>query len=112
MVTGRGGMDMMDNLQVLTADLAPGLSPCHPVTLSPCQGETAVACRGVTKVFGQGDSQVQALAGIDVEMAAGELTLLVGPSGCGKTTLISVIAGLLDPTEGEVAILGTNLTWL
>src|SRR5262249_55136753 len=74
--------------------------------------EPAVVCRGITKVFGQGESQVRALAGIDVEMAAGELTLLVGPSGCGKTTLISVIAGLLDPTEGEVAILGTNLTRL
>jgi putative ABC transport system ATP-binding protein len=85
----------------------------QPATRNPQPAmETAVACRGVTKVFGQGESQVRALAGIDVEMAAGELTLLVGPSGCGKTTLISVIAGLLDPTEGEVAILGTNLTRL
>jgi putative ABC transport system ATP-binding protein len=74
--------------------------------------ETAVTCRGVTKVFGQGESQVRALDGIDVDMAAGELTLLVGPSGCGKTTLISVIAGLLDPSAGEVTILGTNVTRL
>jgi putative ABC transport system ATP-binding protein len=37
------------------------------------------------------------------------MTLLVGPSGCGKTTLISVIAGLLNPTEGEVAVLGEEL---
>jgi putative ABC transport system ATP-binding protein len=78
----------------------------------PSAIETAVSCRGVTKVFGQGDSQVRALDGIDVDMAAGELTLLVGPSGCGKTTLISVIAGLLDPSGGEVSILGTNLTHL
>jgi putative ABC transport system ATP-binding protein len=78
----------------------------------PSAIETAVSCRGVTKVFGQGDSQVRALDGIDVDMAAGELTLLVGPSGCGKTTLISVIAGLLDPSAGEVSILGTNLTHL
>ncbi len=72
--------------------------------------QSAVECRGVTKVFGEGESQVQALAGVDVEMAAGELTLLVGPSGCGKTTLISVVAGLLDPTEGEVSVLGRELS--
>jgi putative ABC transport system ATP-binding protein len=80
----------------------------HP----PSAIETAVVCRGVTKTFGEGESQVRALAGIDVEMAAGELTLLVGPSGCGKTTLISIIAGLLDPSAGEVEVLGTNLTRL
>ncbi|MFN4259437.1 MAG: ABC transporter ATP-binding protein [Gemmataceae bacterium] len=72
----------------------------------------AVQCQGVTKVFGNGDVQVQALRGIDVEIRTGEMSLLVGPSGCGKTTLISIIAGLLDPTEGEVTVLGTNLTQL
>jgi putative ABC transport system ATP-binding protein len=72
----------------------------------------AVACHGVSKVFGDGESRVRALDGVDVEMAAGELTLLVGPSGCGKTTLISVIAGLLDPTAGAVTVLGTDLTRL
>src|SRR5215470_13063669 len=72
----------------------------------------AVRCRGVTKVFGEGDARVHALRGIDLELPTGEMTLLVGPSGCGKTTLISIIAGLLDPTEGEVEVLGTNLTRL
>jgi ABC-type sugar transport system ATPase subunit len=40
------------------------------------------------------------------------MTLLVGPSGCGKTTLISIIAGLLEPADGEVSVLGTRLTTL
>jgi putative ABC transport system ATP-binding protein len=40
------------------------------------------------------------------------LSLVVGPSGCGKTTLISIIAGLLDPTEGSVSVLGTEVSKL
>lgn len=66
----------------------------------------AVRCRGVTKEFGTGEAKVQALRGIDVDILYGQMTLLVGPSGCGKTTLISIIAGLLDPTAGEVLLLG------
>ena len=46
------------------------------------------------------------LRGVDLEVARGEITLLVGQSGCGKTTLLSVVAGLLDPTAGEVEVLG------
>jgi putative ABC transport system ATP-binding protein len=68
----------------------------------------AVVCYGVIKEFGSGDAKVQALRGVDVEIRYGEMTLLVGPSGCGKTTLISIMAGLLDPTEGEVFLLGQD----
>jgi putative ABC transport system ATP-binding protein len=70
---------------------------------------TAVICRGVTKEFGDGDSRTLALRGVDMEVYSGQMTLLVGPSGCGKTTLISIIAGLLDPTGGEVHVLGKDL---
>src|SRR5262245_43687488 len=76
---------------------------------SPESG-VAVECRGVTKQFGTGDTKVMALRGVDMTAAYGETTLLVGPSGCGKTTLISVICGLLDATEGTVAVLGEDLT--
>jgi putative ABC transport system ATP-binding protein len=69
----------------------------------------AVVCRNVTKEFGDGDSRVLALRGIDLEVYGGELTLLVGPSGCGKTTLISIVAGLLDPTAGALSVLGEDL---
>ena len=72
--------------------------------------DAAVALRGVTKEFGTGDTKTVALADIDLELPYGELVLLVGPSGCGKTTLISVVAGLLDATRGEVGVLGQSLT--
>jgi putative ABC transport system ATP-binding protein len=74
--------------------------------------EGAVVCRQVTKEFATGEIRVQALRGLDLVVAPGEMTLLVGPSGCGKTTLISVIAALLDPTSGEVEVLSVNLSEL
>ena len=69
----------------------------------------AVFCRGITKDFGDGSERVQALRGVDLDVPAGEMTLLVGPSGCGKTTLISIIGGLLEPTAGSISVLGTDL---
>jgi putative ABC transport system ATP-binding protein len=74
------------------------------------ENDYAVSCKGIVKEFGDGDQKVLALRGVDLEIPAGEMALLVGPSGCGKTTLISLIAGLLEPTRGEVTVLGTNLT--
>jgi putative ABC transport system ATP-binding protein len=71
--------------------------------------ELAVECRGVTKEFGSGDNRTLALRGVDLDVPFGELSLLVGPSGCGKTTLISLIAGLLEPTAGGVTVLGQDL---
>ncbi|HEX3656403.1 MAG TPA: ABC transporter ATP-binding protein [Pirellulales bacterium] len=71
--------------------------------------QPAIRCRGVTKDYGTGNALVRALRGVDLELWPGELSLLVGPSGCGKTTLLSVIAGILDQSEGDVAVLGTDL---
>ncbi len=72
----------------------------------------AVATQGLTKVFGTGDTKTTALQGVDAEVRYGETTLLVGPSGCGKTTLISIIAGLLNPTAGKIEVLGHDLVAL
>ena len=69
----------------------------------------AVHCRGVTKDFGTGDSLTRALRGVDLDVPYGELLMLVGPSGCGKTTLVSIVAGTLEPTDGEVVVLGNDL---
>jgi putative ABC transport system ATP-binding protein len=69
----------------------------------------AVQCSGVVKTYGSGESAVTALRGIDLDVRAGELMMLVGPSGCGKTTLISVIAGILNQNEGACTVFGADL---
>jgi putative ABC transport system ATP-binding protein len=79
------------------------------VTASNFSAALAVHCRGVTKDFGAGDSLTRALRGVDLDVPYGELLMLVGPSGCGKTTLVSIIAGTLEPTDGEVVVLGNDL---
>jgi putative ABC transport system ATP-binding protein len=66
----------------------------------------------VTKEFGERNTKTFALRGVDLDVDDGRLTLLAGPSGCGKTTLISIIAGLLNPTHGNVSIFGTDLSTL
>lgn len=71
--------------------------------------EHSIYCKGVTKVYGEGETRVDALRGVDLELHPGELLMIVGPSGSGKTTLISILAGILDPTEGECVVLGQNL---
>jgi putative ABC transport system ATP-binding protein len=70
---------------------------------------SAVLCEGITKDFGSGDNRVQVLRGVEFEVPFGQMTLLVGPSGCGKTTLLSVIAGLLNPTEGRISVLNRDM---
>ena len=69
----------------------------------------AVQCRDLRKDFGEGTTQVQVLRGVNFDAAQGQLTFLVGPSGCGKTTLVSVIAGLLDSSGGEVELFNQNV---
>ncbi|MES1213091.1 MAG: ABC transporter ATP-binding protein [Singulisphaera sp.] len=70
--------------------------------------EIAVHCRRLGKDFGTGEMRVRALVDVDLTVQSGELTLLVGPSGCGKTTLISIVAGLLRPTAGEIDVFGAT----
>ncbi|BEP95294.1 sn-glycerol-3-phosphate ABC transporter ATP-binding protein UgpC [Acidovorax sp. A79] len=64
---------------------------------------------GINKRFGKGDKSVEVLRKIDIHVAPGEFLILVGPSGCGKSTLLNIIAGLDEPTEGEIRIAGKNV---
>ena len=65
-----------------------------------------VVLRGLGKVFGTGAGRIEALASLDLTFAAGQTTALVGPSGCGKSTILRLVAGLDEPTTGEVRIGG------
>jgi putative ABC transport system ATP-binding protein len=76
---------------------------------APAPADVAVRVRGVTKVFGAGGSLTKALRGVDLDVPYGDLVMLVGPSGCGKTTLVSIVAGTLAPSAGEVVVLGRDL---
>ena len=58
------------------------------------------------KVYGNG---YEALKSIDLEIQEGDLVCLLGPSGCGKTTILNLIAGLLDPTEGDICFHGESV---
>jgi NitT/TauT family transport system ATP-binding protein len=68
----------------------------------------AVALEGVGKRFGAGAGAVDALTGIDLTVAAGEFVSLIGPSGCGKSTLLRIVANLIEPTVGTVAVAGKS----
>ena len=83
--------------------------PPRDVADATAPRDAAVRVRGVTKSFGAGGSLTRALRGVDLDVPYGELLMLVGPSGCGKTTLVSIVAGTLEPLAGEVIVLGQDL---
>ncbi|AXH97015.1 ABC transporter ATP-binding protein [Ornithinimicrobium avium] len=70
----------------------------------PESGATVLAGRGLHRTFGSGATEVHALAGVDIEVPAGRLTVVRGPSGSGKTTLLNLLGGLDRPTSGEVLL--------
>jgi NitT/TauT family transport system ATP-binding protein len=71
---------------------------------------TAIHLSGVSQVFQTRKSRLHALEGIDLEVRENEFVTLVGRSGCGKSTLLRLIAGLLEPTSGEVRLGGAQVT--
>jgi len=66
----------------------------------------------VTKRFGSGDAEVVAVRDVSLEVASGEVVLIMGPSGSGKTTLLLMLGALLKPTEGSIMLDGLELSAL
>jgi putative ABC transport system ATP-binding protein len=72
----------------------------------------AIAVRHVHKTYGSGPAAVRALADVSLDVAAGEVLLMMGPSGSGKTTLLSIMGGILDASGGSVRVQGEELVGL
>ena len=69
----------------------------------------AISIRNVTKIYDPDGVNVMAVDNCSLEIAAGEVCMIVGPSGCGKTTLLNAIAGFHSITEGEIYLDGELL---
>ena len=83
-----------------TAAVAPGMG---------ASSKGAISIRNVTKVYDPGGADVLALDDCSLEIAPGEVCMIVGPSGCGKTTLLNAIAGFHSITEGQIDLDGEML---
>src|SRR5436190_5564916 len=70
-----------------------------------------VEATGVRKIY-HGGTDVEALKGVDVEVARGEMVAIMGPSGSGKTTLLNCLSGLEQIDEGQILIDGRDLALL
>jgi ABC-type ATPase involved in cell division len=75
-------------------------------------GASLVALEGVTKTYADGKVEVRALVDVTLELAPGEVTVILGPSGSGKTTLLNLIGALDSPSSGLIVVAGTELTGL
>src|SRR5581483_3929300 len=85
-----------------------GRNPAHRAAMT----ETVFEARGLTKIYRTGDVEVHALAGVDLDLYAGELVVLLGPSGSGKSTLLNILGGLDHATSGRVRFCDHDLTAL
>lgn len=72
----------------------------------------AIRAHGVEMIYPNGVSPVHALKGVSMEIAEGEILLMMGPSGSGKTTLLFILGGILSPTAGRVVVQDVEITKL
>jgi putative ABC transport system ATP-binding protein len=80
-----------------------------PLPQEAATAEIAIRARAIARDFPAGQEIIRVLHGIDTDIRAGEMTFVVGESGSGKTTLISIMCGILWPTEGDVEVFGTDI---
>ncbi len=72
-------------------------------------GGPVFAARGLRKVYGEGSTAVHALTGVDLDLYAGEMVVLLGPSGSGKSTLLNISAASICRAAGRCFIAGDDL---
>jgi NitT/TauT family transport system ATP-binding protein len=88
----------------------PGTAGSSSATVRGGTTATAVELRDVTVGFRSGDAIVHALDSLSLTVTEGEFVAIVGPSGCGKTTVLNMLAGLMQPTHGEVLRYGAPVS--
>lgn len=74
--------------------------------------KAVIECRQLCRVYSQGPAQVEVLKGVDLTVMSGERVAIVGASGTGKSTLLHLLGGLDQPSQGEVWVNGVNLATL
>jgi putative ABC transport system ATP-binding protein len=99
----------------MSAELAPAAGPTLDAANPRHPGHrddaaTMVLLEGVARRYRVGDNEVLALAGVDLEVDAGEFAVVLGPSGSGKSTLLNIIGALDTPTSGRVTVAGRDIT--
>src|SRR5881394_1742006 len=100
-MTSEKGEEMSESIAFPLAE-AVEAAPAGPV----------VEAHELTRRYGEGDTAVDALRGVSLDIARGRLTAVMGPSGSGKSTLMHILAGLDQPSSGEVSVAGVDLTGL
>jgi len=78
--------------------------------LKPAASETTLRAEKLTKIYRSGELDVTALTGVDLDLLAGEMVVLLGPSGSGKSTLLNILGGLDTPSSGKVFFRDQDIT--
>lgn len=100
----------MSDASLLQTPPVPGRPQSDPQAVRGEEGEPLFRARGLTKIYSSGEVEVRALDGVDLDLYAGELIVLLGASGSGKSTLLNILGGLDVPTTGTLSYRGEDLT--
>lgn len=104
-------MNTADNTHSTTASdaaMAPGPTAGSTASSSTPTEVPVLTVRGLTKTYGSGETAVDAVRSVDLDVASGEVLLVMGPSGSGKTTLLLMLGALLRPTSGSITVTGRD----
>lgn len=104
-------MNTADSTHGTTASDAagtPGPTSGSQASSSAPSEAPVLTVRGLTKTYGSGETEVDAVRSVDLDVASGEVLLVMGPSGSGKTTLLLMLGALLRPTGGSITVTGRD----